>query len=294
MEQWTVRFAPHLRALVELDSAGGHMRQAASELGIPQSSMSRRIKTLEDELGVPLLIHEGRIVRLSDPAVELVRRVRGPLRQVDEALAGAVAGVDAAHGTVRFGFPLTLGAARTADLLAGFRASQPKVRLHLKQAHAALLRGDLADGSLDVALVIPPPPGFGGDVVASQQIVAVVGAGHPLAGRSSLALSELASEPFVLNPTSYQLRSVTEEWCREAGFAPDVAMEVTEFSTMRELVARGLGVALLPAHESAVAGVVEVPLSGGPYQRDIALVRSETSHTPVVEAFAEYLRGEFA
>ncbi|CPZ75429.1 Putative transcriptional regulator%2C LysR family [Mycobacteroides abscessus] len=76
MDQWTARCAPQLRALVELAAHDGHITQAARALGIPQSSMSRRIHALQAALGVPLLIHDGRTVRLPPEALLLAARPR--------------------------------------------------------------------------------------------------------------------------------------------------------------------------------------------------------------------------
>ena len=76
--------APQLRALEELDSQGGHMTRAADSLGIPQSSMSRRIHALEKTLGVRLLTQEGRTVRLTPVAVQLAEQVAGGAVQPQE------------------------------------------------------------------------------------------------------------------------------------------------------------------------------------------------------------------
>lgn len=87
MDQWTARCAPQLRALVELAAHDGHITQAARALGIPQSSMSRRIHALQAALGVPLLIHDGRTVRLTPEALLLAARTREPLAELDHTLA---------------------------------------------------------------------------------------------------------------------------------------------------------------------------------------------------------------
>lgn len=104
MDQWTVHLAPQLRALVALAAHDGHMTQAAAALDIPQSSMSRRIHALQTTLRVPLLIHDGRTVRLTPDAQRLAACVRGPLDELDDKLT-EVTEADPDHGTVRFGFP---------------------------------------------------------------------------------------------------------------------------------------------------------------------------------------------
>lgn len=142
MDQWTNRLAPHLRALVALSAHDGHMTQAAEELGVPQSSMSRRVHALEKELGIPLLIHDGRIVRLTAAAQRLAKQMREPLRELDSVIGEVTGEADPDQGTVRFGFPLTMGSGRIPDLLAEFRHHHPGIKVLLKQAHGSALTVD--------------------------------------------------------------------------------------------------------------------------------------------------------
>src|SRR5699024_1948601 len=86
MDEWSLTLTPRLRALVELVAHDGHMSDAAAALDMPQSSMSRRIHGLEELLGVPLLIHDGRIVRMTPSAIDLADGVRGPLQALDLAV----------------------------------------------------------------------------------------------------------------------------------------------------------------------------------------------------------------
>ena len=131
--------APHLRALTELVAHDGHMTAAAQSLGIPQSSMSRRVHVIEERLGLALTVPDGRKVRLTPAAVRLAQLVDGPLREIEAALTHVAADADPDHGTVRFGFPLTMGSGAVPDLLEAFNRRNPGIRLELKQAHGEAL-----------------------------------------------------------------------------------------------------------------------------------------------------------
>lgn len=289
------RLAPQLRALVELVVQDGHMTQAASTLGVPQSSMSRRVHSLEAELGVPLILRSGRTVTLTPVARELVAQVRGPLHELELAVGTATGTADPEHGTVRFGFPLTMGSGKTPDLLAAFHRHHPGIRLHLKQAHGSALMADLRSGDLDLAITIPPPNDLQHVIIDNQPICAALPQEHPLATRVSLRLDELHGETFIANPSSYNLRALTEAWCQKLGFSPAVSIEITEFATIRELISRGLGVALLPHNDRPTPGVVEVPLTGDTtYSRDIALVWSPIPPTPATQQLNSYFQEAFA
>src|SRR5699024_8055677 len=289
MDQWTNRLAPLLRSLVELAAHDGHMTRAAASLGVPQSSMSRRIHALEQELRVPLLIHDGRIVRLTPAARRLARLASEPLRRLDLAVAEVTGEVDPDHGTVRFGFPLTMGSGPVPDLLAEFRRRHPGIKVLLKQAHGTALSADLRAGDLDLAIVIPAPERLRHVRIGTQRIKVAVPDRHRLASLEHVRLADLESETFIANPPSYNLRRLTEDWCRRAGYVPDIAFEVTEFATIRELVGRGLGIALLPHDERMPPGVTELSLVGAGYHRDITLAWGSTVEAPPTGRLSTFL-----
>lgn len=286
--------APQLQALVELAAHDGHMTRAAAALDIPQSSMSRRIHALETDLRIGLLLRSGRTVTLTPAAIALAEQIRGPLREL-EAVIDAIAGEnDPERGTVRFGFPLTMGSGDIPNVLSAFRRAHPGIRVVLKQAHGGELSADLAAGEVDLAIVIPPPARIRHTIVGSQRIVVALPTGHRLAGASTLRIDQLASEPFIANPPSYNLRQLTDSWCRDAGFSPDIAFEVSEFGTIRELIERGLGIALLPPDERRLPGIVEIALVGRRYRREIALASAATRDAPATRLLADFLREHFA
>lgn len=288
MEHWLGLLAPQLQALAELAAHDGHMTRAAEALGVPQSSMSRRIHALETDLRMPLLIRTGRTVRLTPAALDLARRIGEPLRELGLAIDAVVGESDGEHGTVRFGFPLTMGSGRLPDLLSAFRRAHPGITVTLKQGHGSELVRDLETGTLDLAITIPPPDRLPHTVIGSQEILAALPVGHPLAGARRIRLAQLRSDTFIANPPDYHLRGSTERWCAAAGFTPTIGVEATEFSTIRELIARGLGVALLPHDDRAPSDVTEVPLVGE-HRRAVALVRATTTLGPATRHLHDFV-----
>ncbi|WP_024794593.1 LysR family transcriptional regulator [Tomitella biformata] len=265
--------------LAAFDAAAreGHITRAAELLEVPQSSISRRLKALERALGVQLFQPVGRRVALTVQGRDLHERTAGLLRQLDDAIDEVRADADPAHGRVRFGFPLTLGPVSIPSTLAHFHASAPGIRLHLTQAHGEALAEMVRDGSLDLAVTIPPPADLPFTMLGRQRILAHVALGHPLAGRTRVDLAELVEEPFIASPPSFHLRMLLDTWCAEAGFTPRVGFEISEFETIRELAAQGLGIALLPAGETPRPDLVGIPLTG---VRDRAVGLTTGRHRP--------------
>lgn len=282
----TTDVAPLLAAFAAA-AAQGHITRAAEILGVPQSSLSRRIRTLEKHLGVALFQPIGRRVELTAAGRELNERTRGLVRALDDAIGVVLGNADPEHGSVRFGFPLTLGSVSVPALVAKFHRRAPGIRFELVQAHSGTLAAMVGDGRLDLAVVVPPPHDLPVVELGRQRIYLHVASGHPLAGRTHVDLTELREATFIANPPSYDLRRTLEKWCAEAGFAPRVAFEIGEFDTVRSLVAHGLGVALLPAVEAS-GDLVAVPIGPG-RERTVGLVSGNHRPTPAVARFREYL-----
>lgn len=266
----------------------GHFTRAAQRLGVPQSSLSRRIKTMEHLLGVALFQPFGRGVTLTPQGRDLYERTRGLVRALDDAVHRVRADADPDSGLVRFGFPLTLGPVSIPSLLAQFHTRAPRIRLHLVQAHGEALAEQVRDGRLDLAVMIPPPSDLPTVDLGRQRIDLHVSRTHPLAGRTHIDLAELAEEAFIANPPSYQLRTLLDTWCAAAGFTPRVVFEITEFETLRALVALGQGVALLPAAEVDNPDLAVIPIDGE-RDREVGLVSGDHDSTLAVARLREFL-----
>ena len=250
--------------LAAFDAAAreGHITHAAQRLGVPQSSVSRRIKTLEHFMGVTLFQQVGRGVSLTTAGHELHERTREAIRDLDDAIATVRSHADPDSGVVRLGFPLTLGPVSVPSLLADFHRDAPRIRLHLVQAHGEALAKMVREGRLDLAVMIPPPDDLPVTDLGRQPLLLHVADTHRLAARDRVDLSDLTEEHFIATPPTYHLRSALESCCRSAGFEPYVAFEISEFDTIRALVAQGLGIAILPRAETLQRRVATIPVAG--------------------------------
>ncbi|HEX5115794.1 MAG TPA: LysR family transcriptional regulator [Pseudonocardiaceae bacterium] len=255
--------APRL-ALLHAVAVEGHLTRAAQRIGVPQPTASRWLTELADQVGAPLIVRDGRGIRCSRLGAELAAGAGVALAALEATCRQVVAQADPERGQVALAFLHTMGEQRVPALLGRFRAGHPGVRFTLRQGgHEDVLEW-LRTGEVDLALTSPLPdtPGFATARVAEQDLVVTVPAGHRLAGRRRVRLSELAGEQFVGLKRRYGLRGITDEMCAAAGFVPVLAFEGDEADTLRGLVAAGLGVAILPTAEHPLAdGVVELSVS---------------------------------
>jgi LysR family transcriptional activator of glutamate synthase operon len=220
-----------------------------SELeGVSQPGVSRALGRLEAEVGTPLLRRSGRTLRMTHAGSVFKRHVDALLHQLDDGLAAVSQIVEPDTGTVALAFQASLGAWLVPDLVSSFRAERPQVRFTLTQVRDEAVAAVLARGDADLVLstVRSQDPAVLRQRLLDEPIRLAVPTGHALAQQAEVSLAEVASQPFVmLRPTS-SLRRWSDDLCRTAGFSPTISFECEDISTLRGLVAAGLGVSLLP------------------------------------------------
>lgn len=225
-----------------------HVTRAAAEMGVPQSTLSRAMVRLEQDLGVTLFARRGRTVSLTPAGRRFLTAAERALAEVERAADTVRADADPTAGRVAFGFLHTMGSETVPGLIRAFRVDHPRIRFTLVQNYGEAMIERLRAGDLDLCLTSPVPDAP--DLVArrldEQRLRLVVPDDHRLAGRKRVRLAEAADETFVTLEPGYGLRRITDDLCAEAGFRPRVAFEGEEAETLRGLVAAGLGVALLP------------------------------------------------
>ncbi|SEU19784.1 LysR family transcriptional regulator [Nonomuraea wenchangensis] len=311
-DRLAARLAPALALLAAVGETG-HVTRAAEQLGIPQPTASRRLAALSDLVGAPLVLPSGRGIRLTRTGRTLAAASGRALGALATAAREVREEIDPASGRVVLGFLHLLGRTLVPSLIRRFRERNPGVRFSLAQGSRQDMLRALREGDIDLVFVAPMPlgdPDLAGRPLADQELVLAVPPGHRLAGRARVRAAELEGEELVTLEHGYGLRQITDDLCAAAGFEPRIAFEGQESETVRGLVAAGLGVAVLPSTDpglgapartdpglgapartdstSAVAGVVEVPMSP-PLFRTIGVcwVAGERL-TPAARAFRDH------
>ncbi|WP_432521952.1 LysR family transcriptional regulator [Kineococcus sp. SYSU DK006] len=281
-----------LRVLVAV-AEHEHVTRAAAALGLQQPTASRALARVQEAVGVPLLVPDGRGVRLTAAGRSLADVAARALADLDRGVRAVREDDSPETGRVALGFLHTLGAAAVPALVRAFREDHPRVRFRLHQGAASAVLAQLAAGEVDLVLTSPVPrrAGLVSHELAEQPLVLALPGEHRLAGRPALALTDVAAEEFVLFEPGYGLRETADALFAAAGIAPRVAFEGQDAHTIRGLVAAGLGVALLPAAQpgtaEAFAGLAELPLTGPSTSRTLALVWRDEPLPRVAEQFRD-------
>jgi DNA-binding transcriptional LysR family regulator len=270
---------------------------AADALSYTPSAVSQQIVALERELGVRVLHRGPRGVRLTAAGQLLVEQSRPILSGLQAAEASVSALDGASRGRLALASFATAGATILPRAIADFRARHREVTITLTQAdpHAAMAR--LRAGEVDLILTadaeLPPDGGVELVTLLEDPLCAVLPEWHTLASREHLALDELASETWVDTPSGSDARRLLLSACAGAGFIPRVAFESDEYLTIQQLVAAGVGVALVPGlarRSSSVPRTVGVPLTTPVVRRVMAAVHPPEFRAPAAGAMLEMLR----
>ncbi|EKO37678.1 MAG: transcriptional regulator [Solidesulfovibrio magneticus str. Maddingley MBC34] len=236
----------NLKAFVEVVRQGGFSK-AARALFSTQSTVSKAVGQLEAECGEALLERLGTGVRLT-AAGELVHVRALAMLAESEHLAAELADLRGLlSGRLRLGLPIFGSARLFAPLFAEYRSRWPQVEIELMEQGSARLEEALLAGEVELGVsLLPIGEAFSWQPVRDDPMMAVLAADHPLRGRASLRLAELAADPFILFEQGFALNTRIEHACSLRGFAPRLAARSGQLDFIIALVAAGLGVALLP------------------------------------------------
>lgn len=271
--------------------------RAAESCGVVQSSLSHRIAGLEGELGVKLFARTSRRVELTSAGEAFITAARECLSAADRAAADAAAATGAVRGRLAVGVIVTTAAVDVPELLQRYRTHHPQVRIALRSGRSDDLAAAVRQGELDIAFLGLPPsqPPAGVEALAldHDEHALLVPAGHPLAGTPQVALHEIADETFVDFVSGTPARAQSDQAFAAAGLVRDVAYEAGVVELITRLVARGLGVALLPSAFIAPLATADpalalVPVSDGP-RRIEYLVWSRFNPSPAARAMLKVL-----
>lgn len=241
-----------LRYFVETVRQGGFTRAAAS-LGVTQSTVSKMLRQLEDEVGEPLIVRGSRQIVLTDCGRVVLARGQEILAAAQRLMAEVRETQALRRGRLDLGIPPMINTLFT-PVLQAFRARYPDIVLNLHEAAGPEIEQRVARGELEIGLsVLPLQPGL--DVVATpvvdQPVWALGVPGAFRTQRDTVRLQALRQAPLVLLNDDFALTRMLRHAFHAAGFAPQIVAQSGQWDWVASMASAGMGVALLP--ESFIA-----------------------------------------
>lgn len=261
-----------------------HFHRAAERCHISQPAFSAQIAQLEEALGVALAERSHRRVLLTPVGREVAERAKRILRDIDDLADLARQGARPLSGTLRLGVLPTLGSYLLPHILPDLRRAYPELRLYLREEPAMRALQELERGDLDLALVSLPESeaGLVSLPLFHEPFWAALPLGHGLGDLTSLAPQDLAGQQLLLLEAGHCMRDQALALCKRAGASEHPDFRATSLDSLRQMVATGLGVTLLPALYVAAEAlgdeqIVVRPFADPPPTRLIGLVWRRTS-----------------
>ena len=262
-----------------------HFGRAAEACFVSQPTLSTQIKKLERELGVDLVERNPRQVLMTAAGEQVVARARAVLGQVDDIHRVAQHARDPESGSLRLGLFPTLAPYLLPHVVSGVHDRFPHLELLLVEEKTEVLLDQLRSGALDAGVLALPVnhDGLTLQPLFTEEFVLAVPADHDLAASAGpVDPSVLADLDLLLLEEGHCLRDQALEVCRLSGSRERRGFRATSLETLRQMVAAGVGVTLLP--ELAVAPPVPASdqitllrFTAPTPSRQIALLWRETS-----------------
>lgn len=276
-----------------------HFGRAAAASHVSQPTLSTQIRKLEDELGVPLVERAPRRVMLTEAGEDIVQRARRVLADIEQMRETARQSRDPEAGTLRLGLFPTLGPYLLPHVVGPLRARFPRLELLLVEEKTEVLLARLRDGKVDATVLALPvdAEALEHTPLFEEPFVLAVPADHALARRRGpLPLDALHDAHLLLLEDGHCLRAQALDVCHLAGATEKAGFRATSLETLRQMVAAGVGITLLPVLAvrppvAPLATLKLLPFATPAPRRAIALFwRKSSARAPMLEALAGVLR----
>ncbi len=223
--------------------------KASRNLHVSQPSISKMVKALEDELGVPLFYRSSKQIQLTDAGRAVLGQAQHILYAFNNLTSELSDVIKLKKGIIKIGLPPIIGASFFPKIIGQFKAQYPMIDIQLTEVGTKKIEWAVEEGTLDIGIVCSLP--IKKDVFEihsffKDPLLLVVNSKHELCKKEKVAFKDLKEETFVLYREDFSLHDRIVDKCNEKGFNPKVICESSQRDFMVEMVANGLGIALLP------------------------------------------------
>jgi LysR family transcriptional regulator, hydrogen peroxide-inducible genes activator len=274
-----------------------HFGRAAQRCFVSQPTLSAQLKKLEDYLGVQLVERQPKRVTLTDAGEEIVARARRILEASDEVVTLARTYRDPLAGPLRVALLPTIGPYLLPQVMPAIRKALPRLSVLLFEYRTEPMLQKLHAAEVDVGILALPVAldGLESRDLYEEPFELAVPEQHRLARRASVRIDDLKDEPLLLLEEGHCLRDQALAVCSRAGTEPSQDFRATSLETLRQMVAAGAGITLLPELAARGAyggarGVAVRPFSRpAPTRRIGAVWRKTTARRAAIEALAKVI-----
>ena len=265
---------------------------AGERLHVTQPAISKRLASLEEQLGMRLFDRVGRETRLTEAGLALLPRAYRIVNELDDArralsnLSGSVS------GRLSLATSHHIGLRRLPPLLRTFTKRYPEVMLDIRFLDSEVAYADVLHGRCELAIITLSPQcdePLKAVKVWHDALDFVVAPDHPLAQCQHISLADLCAYPAVFPGSHTFTRKIALQLFDQAGLTPEISMSTNYMETIKMMVSIGLAWSVLP-HSMLDASVVRLPIKDANLSRDLGyIVHTERTLSNAAQAFMQML-----
>ena len=275
--------------------------RAGDQLHLTQSAVSQLVRRLEEAIGEPLFVRNGRKIKATRAGDELLPAALEMLRLRRTFGARAAAAPEQVGGALRVGTSSAATAFLWAQTFQAFAQQYRKVELDVRSTQQTMKTlDDLLAGELDVGILpFPVPhPRLVGHVVGHQEALLVAAPSHPLAARRRITTADLAAARFILYEQRMNFRALSDLYFRRLGIAPTIVLQSNDTYLIRAMTEVGFGVAFLPdwavQRELAEGRLLTLAKPGPRLTEAFGVMHLARGVSPAGQAFVAFCRENVA
>jgi LysR family hydrogen peroxide-inducible transcriptional activator len=252
--------------------------RAAEQCNVSQPSLSQQIINLERELGHKLFHRLGRKAVLTEAGVTFLERTRKILFEIENA-SRELTDSPSLGRLINVGAIQTLAPYILPEVIEICHERYPNLHIVIQEDFRTALVNGVLEGDLDLALVsLPVKDDIRLDVqlLMQEPLLLVVGKKHPLAKKHKVTAADLINETFVMMGTASSLTQQVKSFCGDHHFEPKITHRCSQVPTVKALVARGVGVSVLPQITRSPSdddSLVYITLADEKPYRELAVIR---------------------
>ena len=270
--------------------------RAAETLYLSQSTLSKVVKSLEDELDTVLLDRSNKQIELTGSGNIVYQQGIQVLHSLDNITNQLFDIENLKQGHIHIGLPPISGTLYFPEIIKTFTDLYPRIDLQIYEAGAYKVKNALLDGTVDIVVSMELESEANLDVIPliNDPLVVYVNQDHPLARQSSVTLTDLKNESFIALTSDYELRKKLIYEYYKSNFKPSIQLESAQWDFILSMVNEGFGITVMPYSLSSLLNfkkITTIPIENDEMTMDINFVVK--SHKPLstpLKAFIEYTK----
>jgi len=221
--------------------------KASKSLHLSQSTLSKAVKSLEEELNIELIDRSAKKIELTDAGEIVLAEGAMIIESLNDLSIHLYDLMNLKKGKIKIGIPPIIGFLFFPKIIKGFNNLYPDIKINISEDDSNKVKQEVREGKLDFGVVMLPVDEKEFDVIpfVNEELSLFVHHTHPLAQREKVEMKELKDENFILFKQQL-IHSLIIQECQRAGFHPKIAYEISEWGFISEMISENIGISICP------------------------------------------------